>query len=439
MKEQIRRWRNDPEELEHLYRAALDSGRAAEFAAALHACAAEAPDDLLMKAWACRLAAGGEEVEPAAALQPPQARRWGIAVALSIATGLLFVLMAGGGFPAPAPGEARPLFWIGWAPLTVLAIVGFIALAGGDRSRWRWYVGGAAAALLFALVGAAGSWGRTDDPALLTALHLPFLSWAALGAAVTLGRSDHPRQVYAYAVQSMEALVAGGIFFGSGMIFTGLTLGLLAVFGIQPGDELLRRLAAFGIGVIPVLAVATVCDPTRAPAQQPPTGLARVLRLMTWLLLPAALAVLALYVLWLVPAHFWQPFQERSVLIVYNATIIAVLALITATLSATDEAGGASAWLRRAVAALTGLTLLLNLYALAAIVSRIVEFGLTPNRHAVLGWNLVTAIVLGLVLAKLRSAPAEVWLASARTALARGMALPAAWALWLLCAVRLIG
>ena len=46
--------------------------------------------------------------------------------------------------------------------------------------------------------------------------------------------------------------------------------------------------------------------------------------------------------------------------------------------------------LRYALLSLAALTLVLNLYALAAIAYRTLELGLTPNRHAVLGWNIVT-------------------------------------------------
>ena len=91
----------------------------------------------------------------------------------------------------------------------------------------------------------------------------------------------------------------------------------------------------------------------------------------------------------------------------------------------------------RGLTGLAGLVLLLNLYALAAIAYRTVEYGVTPNRFAVLGWNVVTAIVLGYVLRAALASGTDDWSAALRRAVGRGIALPVAWALVLLCALSL--
>jgi hypothetical protein len=38
--------------------------------------------------------------------------------------------------------------------------------------------------------------------------------------------------------------------------------------------------------------------------------------------------------------------------------------------------------------------MLLNIYAGSAVLYRIFHMGLTPNRHAVMGWNVVTLYIL---------------------------------------------
>ncbi len=283
-------------------------------------------------------------------------------------------------------------------------------------------------------MGAFVAWGRTDDVATLVALHLPFVSWAVIGGGVTLGRTDRATHFYAYIVQSMEALITGGIFLVAGAIFGGLTLGIFAVFGLEFPLSVLRAAAAFGLGVIPVLAVASVYDPNVSPAQQRPTGLARILRIMTWLLFPAALVVLSFYVIWFIPAYFWRAFNERTVLIVYNATIIAILTLLAATVSAPDDARERTneRLLRRGAFSLSVLTLLLNLYALAAIVTRTLQYGLTPNRHAVLGWNAVTLLMLAFLLARSWSAEPDDWPPKFRASMGRVMVLAVGWASWVI-------
>ncbi len=359
-------------------------------------------------------------------------RRWGIALVVSIGCGVLFALFAGDKPPVPIPGEASPLFWIGWGPLTAVAIVGFLASVAPQKERMRWYVGAAAAAAVFAVSSVLVAWDGAGQRAILIALHLPFVSWAAVGASVTLGRANRARHTYAFLVQSMEALVAAAVYLGAGLIFGGLTAGIFAVLGVELPEDMLRVAAAFGIGFIPVLAVASVYDPVAAPARQSPTGLARILRIMAWLLLPVALVVMALYVFWFIPSYFWRPFLERDVLAVYNATIIAILALLAAASStgAGPQPPRAERILRPAVLSLSTLAILLNIYALVAIISRTIEYGLTPNRQTVLGWNVATLLMFAFMLAKSWSVEADGWTQVFRESLARSMPLAVGWAAW---------
>jgi len=368
-------------------------------------------------------------------------RHWGAALAISVGCGALLALFVGGKAPVPIPGVSEPLFWIGWGPLAAIGIVAFLAVAAPDSNRIRWHGGAVAVAVIAGLSSALVAWGRTDHVAILIAMHLPFVAWAAVAASVSLGRSDRAGNFYAFIVQSMEVMVTGGIYLGAGGIFGALTVGIFSVLGVEPPESVLRHVAAFGIGVIPVLAVASVYDPTSAPAQQRPTGLARILRIMTWLMLPVALGVLALYVFWFIPAYFWRAFEDREVLIVYNATIIAILTLLAAAVS---SGGGhrrrqGERVLRYAVLSLGTLTLLLNAYALAAIVSRIVQYGgLTPNRHAVLGWNTVTLLMFAFLLVRSWSVAPDEWLPEIRIALARAMVLAVGWAAWVVLGLPLL-
>ena len=140
-----------------------------------------------------------------------------------------------------------------------------------------------------------------------------------------------------------------------------------------------------------------------------------------------------IYVLWFIPNHFWRPFEDRSALVVFNLSIVAVVFLMANAVPGFDELHSArfGGLLRRALLALSLLTFLLNAYALIADVWRIAELGLTPNRHAVLGWNVVTLAMLALLVGPLlRESPD--WVASFRRSLIRIMVAAAVWALWVL-------
>jgi hypothetical protein len=172
-----------------------------------------------------------------------------------------------------------------------------------------------------------------------------------------------------------------------------------------------------------------------APAAQDwTTGITRILRIITQLLLPLALCVLVVYVFYFIPAYFWRPFEEREVLAVYNATILAILVLLTLVVSGPVEERSPrqDTILRYAVQVLVGLVLFLNIYALVAIASRTFNFGLTPNRYAIFGWNMVTLVMLAVVIFRQWRGRSDSWIDNFRESIARVSVLAVVWALWAL-------
>ena len=438
LKNQIEGARGDAAGLERLYRQALAAGDEPAFREAVAQCAGEHPEDPLFSAWAYRLdiRSPSDVTEPEGrTVGQNQTRHWRTAVMASAILGVLYMLFAGGKPPVPQPGDAHPLFWIGWGPLAALGILAYLAALDRAGERIRWYGGLAVAIIPIAVYMALIAWNRDDHLAILIALHLPFVAWAAVGASLTLGRPDPARQGYAFLVKSVETVLTGGVYFGAGALFLGLTHGIFHVMGIKLSQTLLQTVAAWGIGVIPILALASVYDPTAAPVVQNwDTGLARILRILTRLILPLTLGVLTVYVFYFIPAYFWRPFQEREVLIVYNATIMAILVLLTAVVAGPDEQRSPrqDIILRYAVLALGILTLVLNAYALTVIVSRTFEFGLTPNRYTVFGWNIVTLLILAVIVIQTWRTPSEQWISTFRESIARVSVLAVAWALWVL-------
>lgn len=438
LRSQIEKAGGDAAGLERLYRQALVAGNEAAFKEMIGQCAGEHPEDILFSAWTHRLDVQSPPLGAGAkgqTVNQSQTRRWWTAVATSVVLGVVYALFARDKPPIPIPSEADPLFWIGWGPLTALGILFYLAMVDRSGKRTYRYAGLAVTVIPIAVYTAVTAWSRTDDIAILSALHLPFVAWAAIGAALALGHPDPARQCYAYLVKSVETVLAGAIYFAAGVIFLGLTYGIFAVLGINLPQDGLQAAAAWGIGAIPVLALASVYDPTAAPvAQDWTTGLTRILRILTQLTLPLTLSVLVVYVFWFVPAYFWRPFQEREVLIVYNATILAILVLLTVVVSGPvgERSPLQDTLLRYAVLALGVLILLLNVYALAAIASRTSEFGLTPNRYAVFGWNIVTLLMLAVVGIRLWRGRLDPWVYIFRESIARVSVLAVAWVLWVL-------
>ena len=86
------------------------------------------------------------------------------------------------------------------------------------------------------------------------------------------------------------------------------------------------------------------------------------------------------------------------------------------------------------ILALGLLSILLNAYALGAVVGRILELGSSLNRHAVLGWNIITLIMLSMLVGTLLPNHDQ-WAARYRRLLPRRLVPTAIWAVWILFAL----
>lgn len=429
---------HDPEQLEIAYQRALKTGTVATFAAALEAGYVRQPDNLLLAAWHYRLAYAAVQVK-----RRIIAWRW--AVPLALLNGLLFWGLSDTERLAvqleyPLEGTRHPfmpyLLFL-WAPLAALFVLLFLVLAGGGR--WRRVA--PAAALPLAVAGyvllvypQAGPRLFQEQYLTLAAFHLPVVAWAGVGLYLLRGHREVADR-FAFLLKSFEVFVLGALMVAVGGAFTAISMGLFEALGITPPDIVLRLFLAGGGGLIPVLAVAVIYDPTVPPAEQAfAEGLSRLIALIMRLLLPLTLIVLVVY-LGLIPFNFRQPFLNRDVLIIYNVMLFAVMGLLVAATPMTAPDAPTAPWLRRGMLALAGLTLLVGLYALAAILYRTSVDRLTPNRLTFIGWNVINiGILAGLLVMYTRRGPAG-WPLSFQRTFAVAMLPYVLWALAVLLVI----
>lgn len=423
---------DNPEALERTYRQALRDGTEASFAEAIEASYAAAGDNLLLAAWHYRLAYAAEQVKG-------RVVAWGWALPLGVLNGLLLWLLSDDQrfrieVTNPLTGQTTtlmPAVALLAAPVSAALIALFLTLAG--RGRWRRVlavtaglaVGTAYVFLLFPQI-----WPRLFQEQYLTlmVLHLALLAWAATGM-VALARRGDVENRFAFLVKSLEAFVVAGLLAIAGGLFTAITFGLFNALGIQPPDAVVRLFVAGGGGLIAVVAVALVYDPARAPSEQPTDeGVSRLVALLLRLLLPLAVLVLLVY-LGFIPFNWREPFQNRDVLMIFNAMLFAVVALLVGVtpVHGADLGERGQTWLRRGVIALAVLALLVSLYALAAILYRTVNDRITPNRLLFVGWNLVNIAILVVLLVQQARSGRPRWLPAMHRAFAVGVILYLAW------------
>ena len=378
--------------------------------------------------------------EPASGSAPHAA--WPLAIVLSIALGVVFrftmwhrlgLTFLPGYIWGPAAGVAILLYL--WLARSRLRAAGTRdgATASPEPTQVVW------AALViagFVTNALAFTPERLGSLALLSAIHLPALTWLVMGVAV-LGRVEDPLERFAAVVKSIEVLVTGAIYAGVVAIFSGVTVGLLTALQVKLPQPVVQGAFAFLLGLIPVLAVASVYDPGLRPAAQRfGAGVTRIFFIVARLFLPLTLLVLLL-VAAILPSRFGVLSENRGTLMIFNAMLFAVMLLIVGAtpLRADDLAPRDAAWLRRGIAALAFAAAVVGAYALAAVLSRTAQGGLTPNRLTVVGWNVVNLVALLLLLLRQLRAGHEGWVRALHVAFGEGLALYALWSAFVLVAL----
>lgn len=440
----IRAAARDPRGLEDLYQSARAASGADAFARALEDIYAAAPENLLYAAWHERLQRAGPE-EHAAARHPAD---WRLAIALSVGLGLALWLLSDPGWTIAGSGRngggsgGVPWLAVLWAPIIALFLIAFLALATRAHYARSTLIGAGLVAVTAYVVGRALTLNTANASTpqqaylVLMLLHLPLLSAAAVGLAL-LGWRSSAEDRFGFLTKSIEVIATAGVAAIAGGIFVGLTYAIFQAIGVEIPDLLVRLLIAGGGGLIPILAVAAVYDPLAAPhAQEFRRGIGKILAILMRALLPLTLLVLAIYLL-VIPFNFGQPFNNRGVLIVYNVLLFAIVALLAGVtpIGPEDVPARWQRLLRAGIAALAALAAVISLYALAAILYRTTQEGLTMNRLVVIGWNAINIGLLLLALYRQARAGSEGWIAALHGALRLGTAAYVVWGLALVLAL----
>jgi hypothetical protein len=410
-----------PQTLEALYREAVAENDAAEFRDDIEAALAAAPESVLLAAWHYRFAHAADD---ALGRRPI---RWAQAIPLSLLSGLVLWWLSGEQFSfLDAAGHKQPYLLVLITPAIALAALAFFAVTRRRGYRVPAVLGSGLTALAcFAMMLSV------RDPVYrqLASLHLPLLAWAAVGVCV-MGLRASARNRFAFLAKSIEVTVVTGVYALAAMVFAGITMQMFKTLGITLPESMNRLLMVGGAGLMPMIAVASVYDPALPPeAQDFRRGLSRMVSTLPRLMLVLTLVVLSVYIA-LIPAHFMQPFHDRTALITYNVMLFAVGALLVGAtpVSADDLSGEYQMWLRRGIVAVAALAVLVGVYALAAVAYRTAQDRLTINRLTIIGWNVINLGLLGSLLYRQAKGGKARWIESLHSTISAASVAYVGWA-----------
>jgi hypothetical protein len=418
----------DPRTLEETYRAARHQGEADAFAAAMVSRYQSAPDNPLYAAWYYRL-----QAHPLDAESEDGSIAWRTALPLALLTGLLFALLADSRFTF---NDGAPYLLLFWSPIVALLLYLFLLLENPAYRQRRALpaLGGVVAAGVY--IFTLSRWQAGETYQILMIFHLPLLAWIGVGLGI-LGWASSARERFAALIKTLEIGITGGVFGIGVAAFVLITVGLFQALGLNLPDWAMQALFAGGAGLVPVIAVAVAFYPKRQIlAQRFDQGLGRLVPILMRLLLPLTLLVLVVY-LCFIPFNFMGPFRSRELLIVYNVMLFAVMVLLVGAtpVRADDLPARYHNWLRLAILAVAGLSVVISLYALAAVVYRTSLGGFTANRLTVIGWNTINiGLLIALLYRQWRNGRPQ-WIDSLQHVASIALVIYGGWALFLILAI----
>lgn len=226
-----------------------------------------------------------------------------------------------------------------------------------------------------------------SDTLILSCIHLPIFLWSILGVSYIGDSSKDYHKRIQFLRYNGELLIMSGLILIAGGILTGITIGLFEVIGFKIEKFYFDYIVVFGLPAVPL--VATYLTQTN------PQLVNKVSPVIAKIFSPVVLVMLLVY-LSAIFISDKDPYTDRNFLILFNMLLIGVMAIILFSVAETfkknDNRSGIFI-----LFALSLVTIIVNGIALSAILFRISEWGITPNRLAVLGANVLILSNLFLV------------------------------------------
>jgi hypothetical protein len=221
----------------------------------------------------------------------------------------------------------------------------------------------------------------------LVYIHMPMLLWSILGYTYLGNHYNDNNKRVNFLKYNGDFIIMTGVIALACMVFNVLTFGLFDLIGIKIAQFYMQYIAIWAIGAIPLFATFLI--------QNNPSLISKISPLIAKIFTPLVFINLFIYLMTIIYTGKY-PFNDRNLLLLYNLLLVIVLALIFFSIAEKSE-GEADKWSYFILLGLSLVTIAINIIALSAISFRIAQWGITPNRMAVLGGNILIFIHLLLV------------------------------------------
>jgi hypothetical protein len=228
---------------------------------------------------------------------------------------------------------------------------------------------------------------ESSDTLMLSKVHLLLFLYSILGIAFAGSLNDTQGNRLKYLKYNGDVVVMSALILIAGGIMTGVTIGLFSLIGWNIEEFYFNYVFVFGLSAVPIFATYLT--------QTNPQLVGKVSPVIAKIFSPLVLVMLLVY-LGAILFSGKDPYNDREFLLIFNLLLVGVMAIIFFSVAeaAKDSSGKFERWV---LFLLSIVTIAVNAIALSAILFRISEWGITPNRLAVLGGNILILINLLLV------------------------------------------
>lgn len=228
---------------------------------------------------------------------------------------------------------------------------------------------------------------KQDDTTVLAFIHAPLFMWFIFGLAWISFSYSNTTKISAFIRYNGELAIIFGLLCIAGAILSGMTISLFALTGLDIAKLYMENIGIVGLAVFPIVAVWLIDLYPDITSRIAPI----IARIFTPLVLVSALVYLIV-----ITVSGIDISKNRDFLVMFNLLLLGVMAIIVFSLSELGNSG-----FRKLnvilLFLLVAVTLIIDLIALSAIISRLSE-GFTPNRTAVLISNILVLVNLLLIL-----------------------------------------
>jgi hypothetical protein len=223
----------------------------------------------------------------------------------------------------------------------------------------------------------------TDSASInLVYIHLPLLIWCIYGwVYIDFNLKDKIRRIE-YIRYNGDLAILMAIMVIAGGILTGITIGLFKAIGFNIENFYMENVVIIGAVSVPIVGTYIIKNYTALTNKIAP--------IIATIFSPVVLITAIVYLMALVISGK-DPYSDRDFLLIFNIMLLGVMAVIVFSISETSTTRRQK-FNEIVLFALSIITVIIDLIALSAIFYRLGTFGVTPNRLAVLGSNI---LVLG--------------------------------------------